>query len=127
MATEDGSDEVISTTTEASKLLADVGARVKQADVYDRIVEVLTEREVQARVDLLDSALKKRAEAQKELRKLERPDQVAYDADGKVTAESFSKARADEVKKAREQAQKLEGAITTALLRSDFSKLKELK
>ena len=58
------------------------------------------------------------------LRKI-KPDQINYDADLKPIGEgTYSKAKAEELKKAREAVTKMEAAIDAALAdKPDFSKL----
>jgi hypothetical protein len=114
-------------TRQAVTVLAAVSERIGASGpaVRERVVSALVEREVVARVELLDKALAKRTETEKDLRKL-KPDVENYDADGKLVSSSYSKAKADELKKARESLDKLEKALDKALVDNDFSKLREL-
>ncbi len=109
-------------------LLSEVAEKIGQStpQVRERVVNALVEREVAARTDTLDKALAKRTELDREAKKLSKPDVEQFDVEGKVMSTSFSKARVDELKKAREQLEKLETAIDKALADNDFSKLKEI-
>lgn len=113
--------------SQSSEVLVAVSERLGKSgeEVRNRVVNALVEREVASRVELLDKALAKRIEGEREIKKLSKPDVETYDMEGKVVSSSFSKARADELKKAREAQAKLEGAIDKALNDNDFSKLKD--
>lgn len=113
---------------QSSEVLSTVAERLGNSGpaVRERVIDTLVEREVASRAEALDKALAKRNEYTRELRKLEKPDVEQFDADGKVTSSSFSKARVDELKKAREGLTKLEGAIDKALTNNDFAKLREI-
>lgn len=91
--------------------------------VREKLIAALTDREVAIRVDKLDKALAKRREMENDLRKI-KPDVETFDADGKVTSQSYTKAKAEELKKAREQLAKLESAFDKAI-EGDFGKLNE--
>jgi chaperonin cofactor prefoldin len=93
--------------------------------VFNRVVDRLAEDEIKKREDLLVQGLAKLDEADKEVKKI-KPDQGSYDADGKLIGEAtFSKAKADELKKAREKLEKISNALEKAF-NGDFQKLKEL-
>jgi len=113
---------------QSGNLLSEVAEKIGQStsQVRERVISALVEREVVARTDILDKALAKRTELDREIRKLQKPDVEQFDVDGKVVSASFSKARVDELKKAREGLEKLEKAIDKALTDNDFSKLKEI-
>lgn len=113
--------------TKAQGLLADVADRVKQSgpDVYNRLRDAMVEKEISERVSLLDKALQKRFTLMTDLRKVDKPDNEAFNADGSLASGTYSKARLEEIKKAKEALQKHEGALEKALATNDFSKLKE--
>jgi hypothetical protein len=109
-------------------ILSEVAEKIGQStpQVRERVIDSLVEREVAARTDILDKALAKRTELDREIRKLQKPDVEQFDHEGKVMSASFSKARVDELKKAREGLEKLEKAIDKAITDNDFSKVKEI-
>lgn len=113
--------------TKAQGLLADVADRIKQSgpDVYNRLRDAMVEKEISERVSLLDKALQKRFTLMTDLRKVDKPDNEAFNADGSLASGTYSKARLEEIKKAKEALQKHEGALEKALATNDFSKLKE--
>ena len=115
-------------TDQAKELLADVAERVKNTGtrVYEKLRDSMVECEVVNRVGLLEKALGQRTAMLAELRKLEKPDVETFDMDGKVTSSSWSKQRTEELKKKREQLQRLESAIDAALGENDFQKLKDV-
>ena len=113
----------------ASDLLSQVSETLKASapNVQERLKNLLVERELASRVDVLDKALSKAKEAKKELDKI-RPDQVQIDTQGAKT-ETFSASAWESRKKAQEQLDKLNRAIEAALLGEApdaFSKLREL-
>jgi hypothetical protein len=85
----------------------------------------MVEKEVSERVALLDKALQKRFHLMTELRKVDKPDNELFNADGSPAQGMYSKARLEEIKKAREALGKHESALEKALLENDFAKLKE--
>lgn len=96
------------------------------SNVRGMVVDQFVADEIKARADLLYRAVKKREEMERDLRKI-KPDNTAYDASGKIVSESFTKAKADELKKAKEQLDKLDKAIDMAVQeKPDYSKLKEV-
>lgn len=94
--------------------------------VEDSIVAVFVERELEKRstatVKVLDDLLK----LESTLKKI-RPDVKTYDADGKVTSESYSKAKADELKKTKERITKYTNALSKALEEGDFENVYNIK
>lgn len=94
--------------------------------VRDKIVMSLVEAEVQRRVTATTTILERIDSLTSEARKI-KPSFTGYGADGKPVGEPiFTKDQAESLKKNREQAEKLEGAIAKALNDSDFSKVFEL-
>lgn len=110
----------------AKNLLAEVADKIKGAgdDIRNRLVTSMVEKELASRVDALDKAFQKRFELLGNLGKVNRADDVKKDADGKVIFESYSDARREEIKKAKEALEKHENALEKALTTNDFSKLK---
>jgi len=112
----------------ASKtLMKEVSEKVEMSSksVKDKVVEMLAEKEVQARTDATMSVLSKLNETNKALNKV-KPDNVSYDQDGKEVSATYSKAKFDERKKLLETRDSLDKALTLALVKNDFSKVKEL-
>lgn len=109
-------------------LLAEVADQIKSSgpQVYDRLRDLLVEREVASRVDLLDRAMKRRRELGIELNKVSRPDVVTYNGDGTEASGTFTKDRLNARKKAQEAVDKFEAALERALVQNDFEKLKNL-
>lgn len=132
MTTENTNETVFSTpasTTESvtRSLQKEVSEKVELASksVKDKVVEMLAEKEVQARTDATMSVLAKLNETNKELNKM-KPDNVLYDVDGKEVSATYTKAKLDERKKLIEKRDSLDKALTLALVKNDFSKVKEL-
>jgi hypothetical protein len=112
--------------TKASGLLAEVADKIKGSGeaVRARLVDAMVEKELASRVECLDKAFQRRFELLTNLRKIERPDTETYNADGTVASASYTKARIEEIKKAKEALEKHENALEKALSTNDFSKLK---
>lgn len=110
--------------SKAGEIRSVIAERLKYStgSVSDRVVDALVEKELAKRVELILAALGERDRLKKEQNKL-KPDNVSYDADGKIVGESFSKGRLDELNKNKAQLEKLEKAIDAALTDGDFSKL----
>ncbi len=92
--------------------------------VREKYIESEVSVKLTERVALVKSAVAKVVELEKELKKI-KPDQLAYDADGKVVQEFFSKAVSDKLKETKEKIVKLEAAITKAFETADYSDLEK--
>jgi hypothetical protein len=104
--------------------LAEVADKIKNSapEVQEKLISLLTEREITLRVNLLDKAFGELKTLQTDMYKL-KADQESFNEAGEVIARTFSKARLDERKKLQEKLEKLENSIGKAL-EGDFSKLK---
>lgn len=87
------------------------------------VVEHYAAAEADKQAKALIAGLDKLSLLERELNKINRPDNVGYDADGKPVSESFTKGRLDEIKKAKEQIEKLVKAINKADDKGDFGDL----
>jgi len=95
-------------------------------DVINGVVTKLTQAEVEKRQEKIIKALEMIQEADKEIKKI-KPDQESFDADGKLLTATFTKAKAEEFKKAKKKKADLDEAINLALGdKPDFSKLNNL-
>lgn len=112
--------------SKAQEMLADVAGKIKDSGeaIRQRLVDAMVEKEVAQRVELLDKAFQKRFELLTAFNKVNRADQETYNADGSVATQSYTKARLEEIKKAKEALEKHENALEKALTSNDFSKLK---
>ncbi len=91
-------------------------------EVANKVVDFFVKKEVDRRVTALTTAVTELEKLEKEALKV-KPDQQSFDADGKVVAETFSKAKFEEKKKAGEKIAKLRKAIEKALNDNDFGDL----
>ena len=112
----------------AAGYIATIAAQVKERnpEVATRWVQTQVDKEIDARVGLLDKAMQARFTAMTDLQKINRADNVHKDADGKVVFESWSDDRRKQVKEAKEKLAKIENAIQKAV-EGDWSKVKEIK
>ena len=79
-----------------------------------QVIQALADAELERRVEILSSALLERKKLESQVKKI-KPDQIFYDADGKVTNASFTKAKADELRKSKEKLQKLDRLIDAVI------------
>jgi hypothetical protein len=114
--------------SKAQNLLAEVADRVKESgpQVYARLRDAMVEREISSRADLMEKAFQRREQLQLDFRKVNKPDNETFNADGTTANASYSKPRLEEIKKAREVLEKLESAMEKALVGNDFKALKEV-
>lgn len=111
-----------------TSVMAECALRLNDSQaVRDKFVSLLVERELDDRVALLDTTLKKRLDQEKEVRKLNKPDQKLKDATGKVILEGFTEPKLKELNEAQEKLKRIDNALDLALSKNDFSKLKEMK
>lgn len=113
----------------AVQLRADVKTSVAEqqnnGEVRKRVIAQLAEAEIVKRTDLLAKAIAKREEQSKTIDKI-RPDMVSYSDTGTVVAEHYSKAKADELKKARELLGKIDKAIDKAVNTADYEEVRKV-
>lgn len=94
-----------------------VAERIKASapDVEQRLVDMLVEKEVSRRVEVVGQGVGKANDLEKELRKIDKPDSETFNADGSTATATYTKARLEELKKTREKLDKLNKAIDKAL------------
>lgn len=83
-------------------------------ETFDRVRDYLVEEELKRRADLLLKGLAKKSELERDIRKV-KPDQQSFDATNKLVSESYSKGKAEELKRLKEQLAKIEKALEAAL------------
>jgi len=102
--------------------LAGSGPQVREA-----VVSTLVDTQLARRQKAVLSILEKLDAKDKELRKAESAGTQTFDHKGNVTGvPSFSKQQIDEMRKLREEIQKLEKALSSALESNDWNKLFEV-
>lgn len=94
--------------------------------VNGKVVDLLVEKEVNRRVELITQGLSKLNEMDRETRKLSKPDVETFNADLTPAAPQFSKARAEEINKHREKVEKLTKALDKAIDNGDIGDLTNL-
>jgi transcription termination factor NusB len=102
-------------------LLKDSGQNVK-----DQVVNTLFKAELDKRTDACLKVIEKITENEKAYKKANKPDIETFKEDGKVDTSGYSKAKVEELKKMREEKEKLDTALQNALEKNDFTKLLEL-
>ncbi len=114
---------------ETSKTLRErVNERIASAtvEVQNQFVDAEAKKETASRVTALSEACAVMDKLYKELQKIDRPDVVNVDREGKPVGEGvFTKKRADQIKKTEEILAKWEAALGAAW-DGDFKKLREL-
>jgi multidrug resistance efflux pump len=94
--------------------------------VTGKVVDLLVEKEVNRRVELITQGLSKLNEFDRETRKLSKPDVEAFNADLTPAAPQFTKARVEEIKKHGEKVEKLTKALDKAIDSGDIGDLANL-
>jgi len=95
--------------------------------VIDTVVEKLAEVEISKRVEIITKAISSQDQLRNNLKRIDRNDIITYVGGEQV--ESMSKARYDEIKKAKEVVEKLTKAIDAALTENTtdtYNKLNDL-
>lgn len=91
--------------------------------IKDKVVAKLVAAKLEQRTALVLAAISKKSEVRKAIYKC-KPDQESFDDNGKMVSQTFTKAKAEELKKLREQADRIDAALTAALgSKPDYSKL----
>lgn len=124
-------EEVVEDTKEtfgstiASKVAERIGAI--GPEVNERVIETLTERELEKRANLIVAKNDELVAFKKELNKIKPDVGGSFLEDGtEVKATSYSKAKFEERKKLLEKIAKYEKALTLACVKGDMSKLNDL-
>lgn len=91
--------------------------------VTDRVVDLLTEKEINRRVELITQGLAKLTDMEREGRKLSKPDVQTFNADLSPAEPQFSAGRVEELKKHNEKTEKLTKALDKAIDKADFGDL----
>lgn len=94
--------------------------------VNGRVVDLLVEKEITRRVELITQGLSRLTEFDRENRKLSKPDVETFNADMTPAAPQFSKARVEEINKHREKTEKLQKALDKAIDKGDTGDLANL-
>lgn len=96
--------------------------------IQEALVSRMVAATVSKRIDVLSDAFTKIEKMRSDLRKIDRPDMIQYGRDGKAIegSQTFSKARADEIKKVEEQIGKWVAAFELAFDKDDWNKLNDL-
>ena len=96
------------------------------ARINDRVAEKLSQVEIERRADLIANGIATLDRAKTDLRKVEKPDNQMFNLDGTPVPGGYSKQKLDEIKKAKDRIESLEGALDKAIGSADFKKLGEL-
>lgn len=94
--------------------------------VEDWIVDKTIGEESLRRAEPIKKALDIHANLLDQIKKLDRPDHIIKDKDGKITFEGYTSKRSDELKKLRENVDKLERASDKAFKDGDIKELNQL-
>lgn len=94
--------------------------------VAEQVVNLLVEKEVNRRVELITQGLAKLNEYDREARKLSKPNVETFNADLTPAAPQFSKERVEEITKHREKTEKLSKALDKAIDKGDIGDLANL-
>lgn len=114
--------------SKAVEILTGVTERIKSQNdwVKKALEDKLVQQELDLRVSVLEKLLTKRSEAQGAIKKVDKADQITYNADGSPAAQTYSKERLEEIKKAKKALDDVDNAIDKALNDADWQKAKEI-
>ncbi len=96
-------------------------------EVKVRLIDVLANREVNLRVEKSAQIMDKLDKLSKGLRKISKPDVEHYDENRVVVSAVYSKNRLDEIKKLKEQVDRLEKTLIDAFEKGEWQRLLDLK
>jgi hypothetical protein len=94
--------------------------------VNEKVVDLLVDKEVNRRVELITQGLAKLNEAERETRKLSKPNAETFNADGSVATTAFTKDALDALNKHNEKTEKLRKALDKAVDSGDIGDLTNL-
>ncbi len=119
-------DQEVSEVPVAVDLRREVKDRVSQqnGDIWERVVNHLTEVELERRANLLRDALDKRDELFKQMNKI-KPDHLQYNADGVIVNEFYTKDQVRNRKTSIERFDKIDNAISKAVTAADYDGLQQ--
>ncbi len=119
-------DQEVSEVPVAVDLRREVKDRVSQqnGDIWERVVNHLTEVELERRANLLRDALDKRDELFKQMNKI-KPDHLQYNADGVIVNEFYTKDQVRNRKTSIERLDKIDNAISKAVTAADYDGLQQ--
>jgi len=106
------------------KVKVDFEIKNAQEKVLQQTVDQLVNAEVELRKNLILDGLKTYDDVKDKLSKV-KPDVLTYDETGKVTSQSFSKAKVDEKLKLEKQFKEIETALNLAIDKGDYKKLQK--
>lgn len=94
--------------------------------VKEKVIDILFQKELDRRTDACLKVIEKLAELDKQYKKENKPDIETYNEDGTVDKQTYSKEKAEALRRLREQRSNLDAALKKALEHNDFSKVLEL-
>lgn len=92
---------------------------------YEILINAMAEKVINERVGLLQQGFDLRERTNGEMRGV-KPDNVAFDINGKVISESYTKAQADKFKQVKTSLEKIDKALEAAIDNADFGPLKQV-
>lgn len=111
-------------TTTLMSTVADLLKTTGVSAIEEQVAETLFKREIDKRSEAVVKVLDLISQEEKELKKIDRPDNIVYDRTGKPLGEgSYSKARLELIQKGTKKIERLKGAINKALEKSDYGDL----
>lgn len=118
----------VSATRSLNAAVADRLAAACPALPLQHVVDRFTEAEIKKRADALYKAVEGCDQLYRQLTKVNRPDNIAFDALRNVVGESYSKSRLDEIEKLKKKIDTVERAVAKATAdKPDYADLYSLK
>lgn len=103
-----------------------VAERLKKEGIVlatEKAISALVERTVAKQADAIVKVIDLIDQEKRNLNKINRPDIIALNAEGKTSREEYTPARMQEINKAKQKITKLENALAKALEKDDFGDL----
>jgi len=122
-------EDTSQTKTPVQQVLIELSEKINSSGslVKQKFLEYLVNQEIDDRVSLLVEVLQKKSDAEREVKKANKPDVRTRNADGTVLQESFSEDAYKKLSEAKKKLERIDAAMDLALDKNDYSKLKELK
>lgn len=96
--------------------------------IQDHVLSQFVDAEILRRAQILASGINTLRELEADQKKVDRPDNTLYTADGTVAQSQYTKGRLDEIKKVKDKVTKLQTALDKAIesnAADDYKKLEE--
>jgi len=111
-------------TTTLMSVVSDMLKKDGVSAIEEKVAETMFKREIDKRSEAVVKVLDLISQEEKELKKIDRPDNMVYDRTGKAVGEgTYSKGRLEAIQKIVKRIEKLKNSVNKALEKSDYGEL----